>query len=240
MTRGRIDIHGHLLPGIDDGCPSAEDSLACARMLVDAGYTHACCTPHVWPTLARNTVTAIRQRTDELQQQLDAAGVPLRLIPGGEINLEWNWPAIGSAPPAEIASYGLAGKHLLFDFWADTFPDFLPPAVQRLQGLGFTLIMAHPERLIAVQTDPAIADRFIEMDIRLQCNSWCLTDPVGTPTRDVSERLLRDGKYFLLGTDLHNAATLPIRLEGVHRAIEYVGADAVDALTITNPRQLVA
>ena len=239
MTIGRIDVHGHLLPGIDDGCPTVDDSIACAQLLVEAGYSHACCTPHVWPTLQGNTVPAIGSRTVQLQQQLDAAHVPLSLIPGGEINLEWNWPAIGSAPPEQIVSYAFAGKHLLFDFWADTFPEFLPPAVTHLQGLGFTLIMAHPERLVAVQNDPAVADRFIEMGILLQCNSWCLTDPLGTPTRDVSERLLRDGKYFLLGTDLHNLATLPIRLEGVRRAIEFVGAEAVDQLTIAHPRQLL-
>jgi protein-tyrosine phosphatase len=238
MISGRIDVHAHLLPGVDDGCATLDDSVACARMLVAAGYTHACCTPHVWPTLQGNTVVAIRSRTAQLQQQLESIQVPLRLIPGGEINLEWNWPAIGSAPPEQIVSYGLAGKHLLFDFWADTFPDFLPPAVKHLQALGYTLIMAHPERVRAVQDDPAVADRFIEMAILLQCNTWCLTDPTGTPTRDVSERLLRAGRYFLLGTDLHDPATLPIRIEGLRRAIELVGDDAINQLTIANPRQL--
>src|SRR5687768_4955248 len=104
MTTGRIDVHAHLLPGIDDGCSTVEDSIACARLLVEAGYSHACCTPHVWPTLQGNTVPAIASRTRDLQQKLDAAQVPLSLIPGGEINLEWNWPAIGSAPPEQIVS----------------------------------------------------------------------------------------------------------------------------------------
>src|SRR3954452_14084940 len=87
MTTGRIDVHSHLLPGIDDGCASLEESIDCARRLVNAGYTHSFCTPHVWPNLPANNPTEIQQRVSSLQSELFTAQIPLTLIPGGEINL---------------------------------------------------------------------------------------------------------------------------------------------------------
>lgn len=236
---GKIDVHAHLIPGVDDGCQTIEDSLACAREYVRNGYTHAFCTPHVWPTLQENRAERIGQRTKELQQRLDQESIPLTLLPGGEINLEWNWPAIGKYAVEEVVTYALAGRYVLFDFWADMFPEFLPPAAKHLQSLGLKLVMAHPERIKCVQDDPASVDRFLEMGILLQCNTWCLTDRPGLPTRDVSERLLREKKYFLLGTDLHNFKSMKPRMDGVRVAADIVGEAEVKRLTEENPLLLI-
>jgi protein-tyrosine phosphatase len=208
-------------------------------MYVEHGYTHVCCTPHVWPTLQDNTVINIRRRTLALQQELTRAAIPLKLIPGGEINLLWEWPGLREKDLADIVSYGLRGGVLLFDFWADALPDFLGPATEYLQAKGFRLVMAHPERVKAVQHDLSSADRFIAQGILLQCNTWCLRDPPGAPTRQISERLLREGKYHLLGTDLHDFKSMPPRMEGLQKAIDMIGDDAVHLLTVENPRALL-
>jgi protein-tyrosine phosphatase len=60
---GRIDVHAHLIPGVDDGCADVRESIECGRMLVGAGYTHAFCTPHIWPNLPGNNVEEIARRT---------------------------------------------------------------------------------------------------------------------------------------------------------------------------------
>jgi protein-tyrosine phosphatase len=113
LKHGRIDVHAHLLPGIDDGCSNLEQSLECARILVESGYTHAFCTPHIWPNLNHyNRPEEIRQRTDQLQDHLAANGVPLKLFPGGELNLR---PEILFTAPEQIITYGLAGKFCIFD-----------------------------------------------------------------------------------------------------------------------------
>src|ERR1051326_3808231 len=99
ITSGRIDCHAHLLPGVDDGCADLAESIACARMLVAAGDTHAFCTPHIWPNLPHNNVEQIPQRTVALQRVLDEAAVTLQLLPGGELNLR---PEIASMPRERI------------------------------------------------------------------------------------------------------------------------------------------
>src|SRR3982750_2193605 len=101
---GRIDVHSHLLPSVDDGCSTLPESLECARHMVAAGYTHSFVTPHYWPNLKTRAAT-VRQWTRDLQIALDAWRIPLQLFPGGEINLR---PDTSTNDPAELVSYGLA------------------------------------------------------------------------------------------------------------------------------------
>ena len=242
MLRGRVDIHTHLLPGIDDGCPTVEDSAQCARMLVEAGYTHAFCTPHVWPKLPANNVASIRKAVENLQLEYDARKIPLRVVPGGEINLLWGWPELGYLGGAQIVTYGMAGKYALFDFWAEEMSeclDCMGPAVSHLQSLGLTLILGHPERIAALHRDPVSVEWFAERGVLLQMNTWCLTEPQGSPIYEMAARLLREDRYFAFGTDTHNAASMPTRIQGIAVAEEMVGQQQVNRLTIDHPRLLL-
>jgi len=242
---GLVDVHAHLIPGVDDGCLTLDDSLACGRAFVKAGYVRACCTPHIWPQFPANVARNIRRWVGELQAAYDEAGIALKLTAGGEINLESNWPALRLLGREEIVSYGFLGKYVLFDFWAEEFPDYLVPGIEYLQGLGFTLIMAHPERLKVFHRNVDLIERVEKMGVLLQCNSWCLMDPVGTPNRDVSERLLKDRRYFLLGTDTHSSMAahsskgMKSRLAGIERARELAGAGYVEELTVGNAIKVV-
>jgi protein-tyrosine phosphatase len=218
-----------------------DDSARCAGMLVDAGYTHAFCTPHVWPALPHNNIETIVRRVDELQAEYDRRGIPLRVLPGGELNILWGWPALGEVPDGRIISYGMAGRYVLFDFWAEELSDCITcmePAVRHLQSHGLKLILAHPERIAALR-DPIAVDWFVERGVLLQMNTWCLTDQPGTPTYDIAARLLVEGHYFLLGTDCHNAASMPNRIRGLEIAERLVGREILDRLTVGNPRGLI-
>jgi protein-tyrosine phosphatase len=233
---GRIDVHSHLLPGVDDGCADLTESLECARRLVAAGYAHSFCTPHYWPNLKTSAAT-VPQWTTALQTALDAAHIPLRLHPGGEINLR---PGLSDSDPALIVSYGMARKHALIDLWADVLPKFFEPQVRWLQSLGMKVILAHPERMRAVQDEPELADYFQDLGLLMQGNLQCLSDAPGAATRETMEAYLEQGRYFMLGSDLHNLRTLDLRLNGLKRAIELAGAEAIDRLTIQNPGLLLA
>jgi protein-tyrosine phosphatase len=235
-SHGRIDVHAHLLPAVDDGCPTVADSIACARRLVEAGYTHAFCTPHVWPDLPDNNLKLIPHRVVELQQAYDKQQIPLELIPGGEIGLRTQTLAL---EPHEMVTYGLRRRFCLVDFWGNVLPPFFRDAVQHLQWMGLKVILAHPERMRAVQDRPQLADKFSEMGLLLQGNLQCLDDPNDSPTRRLAERYLLEGRYFMLGTDTHNFASLECRMRGLARAIELVGEEAVWTLTRDHPRQLI-
>jgi protein-tyrosine phosphatase len=233
---GRVDVHSHLLPGIDDGCQTLAESLDCARVMVSEGYTHSFCTPHIWPNLPDNSCSTIRRRVADLQSALDAEKIPLRLFPGGEISLRED--TLGTAPDA-LVSYDMCGKFVLIDLWAESLPPFFAPNVRWLQSRGLKVILAHPERMRAVQLDPSLADYFAELGMLLQGNLQCFGDSPHADTRRVAEQYLEEGRYFMLGSDLHNLKSLPIRLNGLKRVIEAVGEEAAWKLTSTNPRQLL-
>lgn len=234
---GRIDVHAHLIPDVDDGCATLEQSVECARVLVANGYSHAFCTPHVWRSLPRNTPEHIRQWTRQVQSAIEESGVPLTVLPGGELSLR---PELADWSREQFVTYGLAGHYLLFDIWADRLPVWFEPTVRHIQSVGITPIIAHPERMRAVQDDPErLADWFTGIGLLMQGNLQCLSDPEEWATRQLVERYLRDGRYFTLGSDTHKPDTLPCRMAGLRRAIEIAGEADVRRLTVDNPRRLL-
>jgi protein-tyrosine phosphatase len=241
MASARIDVHTHLLPGFDDGCKTDEQSLRCASLLVSAGYERAFCTPHLWPNFLKNTPAAIAAGVARLQQRLDSASIPLKLSGGGEINLPSMWPSLKTMADDQIPTYSLAGKYLLFDFWDDQIKSCsdLEPAITHLQSRGLKLVLAHPERVERLQRDPSALDRLIDLGVLLQLNSWCLADPPESPRFTTAVRLLEAGRYFLIGTDLHDPDGMAVRLRGIEVAAEIAGEDALDALMIHNPKMLL-
>jgi len=236
MTAKRIDVHSHLIPGVDDGCPTLEESIRCARMLVAAGYSHCFCTPHIWPTDQRQTRQSLAQWTAQLQDRLAAMDIPLTLLPGGELNLH---PAVTHTPPQRIISMALADRYILVDLWAERLPEFFTPAVKWLQDMGLTVILAHPERMRAVQLDPDLARRFADMGVLLQGNLQCFADHPDANPRLIAEQYLLEGRYFLLGSDTHNVEGLRSRLQGLNNAIALAGQQLIDRLTCENPRKLL-
>ena len=242
LIHGRIDVHTHLLPAVDDGCATVADSMRCARILVDAGYTHAFCTPHIWPSLPGNNIESIPPRVKQLQSHLDKNEIPLRLLPGGELNLHAMWPAIQSWPREQIVTYALAGKYVLFDFWAKCMDDCraaLHDGAAHLRSIDLTPILAHPERITALQDDPDEIDALRNEGVLLQMNLWCLTETPNSPIYRTAVKLLTEEKYFIFGTDCHNPESLPRSIDGLSIATAIVGAEQVKRMTIENPRELI-
>jgi protein-tyrosine phosphatase len=234
-TTGRIDIHSHLLPGVDDGCANVAESIECAKRLVEAGYTHSYCTPHVWTSHPDNNVDVIPRRVEALQAAVDKAGVSLKLMPGGENN----FTELRDLSDEPLVTYGLADKYVLADIWVDALPTYFYDGVRAMRDRGLTVILAHPERMRAVQLEPALGDKLSKLGLLLQGNLQCFGDPPGTPTRKTADLFLKECRYTFLATDLHNAGTLGMRLNGLRNAIELVGNDVVDRLTVHNPCRLM-
>jgi protein-tyrosine phosphatase len=231
----RVDTHSHLLPGVDDGCKTIDESIACAQVLVANGYSHAFCTPHIWHNNRGISRTSVPRLVKALQLELDAAQVPLTLFPGGEMNL---YLGVDKTPPEEVVPLGM-GTYMLVDMWFAELPPFFEGAVEWLQNLGLSVVLAHPERMRAVQDDPALIDYIQSLGVYLQGNLQCFNDRPGAATRTCAEKFLLDGKYFTLGSDTHNPETINARMAGLSRVRELVGEATLDQLTIENPRKLV-
>jgi protein-tyrosine phosphatase len=231
-----IDVHGHLLPALDDGSRSLTESLELARRMVALGYTYFTCTPHIWPEFDQYRPDFIADRTAALQRELDANGIPLKLVPGGELNIDL---PLEYMEDHEIPTYGMMRKFALFDFWHSRLPVHFWPRVDRLRRMGVTPILAHPERIKAFQMDLKLIDEVQRRGLLLQGNLQCLADPIGEPTRDLIELWLRQDRYFMLGSDLHQLEGLPARINGLSRAKEFLGEADLKKLLHDNPLKVI-
>ncbi len=232
---GRIDVHSHLLPGIDDGCADVAESIHCARRMVEAGYSHSFCTPHIWPNL-NNDAHSIKPRVEALQKAFDEAGINLKLMPGGEMHIDRNFTVLS---PDELVSYNNNRKYALFDFWTSEMQEYFEACVNHIKKTGMQPILAHPERIEAIQQSPSVMDWFEEIGLWVQCNLECLGDDERSTRRRLAERWLSENRYFMLGSDLHRTNGMDRRLLGLKRAEEIVGKDKVWELTHTNPGKLI-
>ena len=195
-----IDLHCHILPGIDDGPPSVSESIRMARVAVEAGTTTIACTSHLHPRYP-SAPAAIHEGVRDLQGRLDALDVPLRLAPGGEISLEW-LPRMSDAD-LDMACLG-QGDWLLVEMPFQGWPLRLAETLRDLEIRGYGVILAHPERAAAVQRAPDRMRDIMGRGALVQVNAGSLTGEHGTGARRAAESLLRSGWVHFLASDAHS------------------------------------
>lgn len=233
----RLDIHAHLIPGIDDGCADLDESLDAVATLRRHGYAGTVCTPHIWPELfPGNTPSHIVGLTTLLQQELDRHEVGYRLWPGGELRLfkhAIKWLKQHGVPTLADTRY------VLCDLWEDRWPKHADQTLDYLLDEGYTPILAHPERMNVTRGFEDHLDRIRGKGVLLQGNFNCFTGLEGPLAADRVRQYLRDGRYALMAMDLHRPDTLPARLEGLAMMADEFGAEAVERYTAQAPRDLL-
>lgn len=237
---GRIDIHSHMLPGIDDGCDTIEESLASIAMLQGAGFVGTICTPHLWPDMfPDNTPANIQRWTEALTGVLAQRGIEYALWPGGELRLfkgVIDWMRSHGVPT-------LAGsRYVLLDFWEDKWPKYVDQGLDWLLAEGYQPILAHPERIGIADTDKLVKhlDDITARGVLLQGNFRCMTGEDGYLPDQRIRQFLQESRYWLLAMDMHRPDALPSRLDGMQMVVEEFGQQALDLMTIDRPRIVLA
>lgn len=234
---GRMDLHSHLLPQVDDGCATVEDSLACVRQLLAHGYIGTVCTPHIWGELfPDNTPARIARWVDRLRDRLAAEGLSYHVWAGGELRLHDNavpWMRVHGVPT-------LAGSNcVLTDFWADHWPPFVDRTFTWLLDEGYTPVLAHPERLACPEALFERLDDLAAMGVLLQGNFKPVTGEEGVGPMTIARRLLDEDRYTFLALDMHGPDSLAPRFDGLRLLERELGVDRVNRYIQTAPRDLV-
>ena len=215
-----IDLHSHILPGIDDGARTLADSVDIAWAALKDGITVIAGTPHVrddWPTGAET----MELRVAELRAELQAARVPLEVRPGGEIALDW---AV-KLPAEELRRFGLGGsRYLLVETPYHGWPLQLPDVLLSLRDQGFAPVLAHPERNIEVQARPERLVPLVEAGILVQVTAASVDGRIGRRAAECGHRLIRGRVAHLLASDAHHAS---VRAVGLSAAAKAVGGGAL-------------
>ena len=196
-----IDLHCHLLPGVDDGPGSVRDAVLMARAAADAGTTTVVCTPHMHPRYP-TPPAVVHDGVRDLQARLEAADVPLEVLTGGEIGLE-HLPAMSDADLG-MACLG-RGDWLLLEMPWRGWPLRLPDTLRDLEIRGYGVVIAHPERAEAVQRSPDRMRDIVGRGALVQVNASSLLGEHGREAQRAAATLLRSGWVHFLASDAHSA-----------------------------------
>jgi protein-tyrosine phosphatase len=232
-----LDLHCHILPGIDDGAKTLDDSEALARKLVEIGVSRVVCSSHIQADLYPNTRAKLLPLVASTQAHLDALGIGLQLVPGSEVRMDPE-----SCVPESWLTIGDRGTHMLVE---------MPPGMPLigsmeailfdLQARGITPIVAHPERQAPLQKDPEILARWIDRGILAQGTLCALAGAAGEKTVQALESFLQRGLIAFMGTDAHNVDRRVRDLDlAVQRLEEVVGAENARLIRFHNPQALLA
>jgi protein-tyrosine phosphatase len=232
-----IDLHCHILPGVDDGAGSPDEALSMARIAVADGIRRLVATPHQsgWDGARCRTVAA---QVQNLQRELNVCDITLTLYCGVEMYLS---PDLLQRTGEERAHTLNRSRYILLELPATDYPLYTDEVIFALQLRGLTPVLAHPERNLAVQDDPNHMLRLVERGVLGQLTASSLLDSADRRSRLTAERLLEHGLAHILATDGHDAAQRTPRLaEGVRAAARIVGRERAESMVTEIPEAILA
>lgn len=229
-----IDLHSHILPGVDDGPATLEESLELARSAASDGIRVIAATPHVrddYPT----TPTTMERLLAELRAAIRGEGIPIDVRPGGEIAIAW----LDRLSEEDLVRFGLGGSphYLLVEFPYAGWPLSLHEWVFRLVTRQITPVIAHPERNADVQANPDELRPLVDAGALVQITAASLDGRIGRSSKAAAMGLIDRGLAHLLASDAH---TPDVREAGLKVAAEAVGDAALARwMTLEMPMAIV-
>lgn len=232
-----IDLHCHLLPGIDDGAPDEATSLAMARIAVADGIRTTACTPHIYPGLYENDAAGIRSRVAALQRRLFEEGIPLGLTLGADAHLT---PELLGRLKAGTAPSLAGGRYFLLEPPHTVAPPRFSEAMFDFVGAGYTPVLTHPERLTWIRQHYAVFVALVKSGVWMQVTAGSLTGRFGKEARYFGEKMLDEGLVHLLATDAHGVRhRAPLLAEGRDAAAKWVGPEEARRLVVDRPQAIL-
>jgi len=232
-----IDLHCHILPGLDDGSPDLATSLEMARVALDDGIETIVATPHCFVD-AGPTPAQIRTATRQLQAALADHNLPLTVLPGAEVRAHPQLAEMVSR--GQVMTIADGGDYLLLEPPFIGIPNYLEQLCFELQIAGITPILAHPERADLVRRQLEVCERLVERGCLIQVNAPSLRREYGRTIARIAADLIRSDLAHIVASDAHNATYHSPVLSKVRRTVvQAAGDDAFHRMTQLVPARLI-
>lgn len=232
-----IDLHSHILPGIDDGSKSLEMSLDMARIAVDDGIATMACTPHIYPGMYMNDAQGIAAARDRLQAEFDQRGIRLKLLTGADVHLV---PDLLDGLRAGRVPTLAQSRYVLLEPSHHVAPPRFQESAFQLVAAGYTPVITHPERLTWVEDYYPVFVEMIKQGCWMQVTAGALTGMFGPRAKYWGERFIGEGHTHILATDAHSSRRRVPQLSAALRIAEKaLGREEAARLVLERPEAII-
>ena len=233
LPAGFVDVHCHMLPGIDDGADSWEQSLEMARMASGDGTRMVIVTPHQLGNFAHNHGDMIRERTTQFQDALNQHEIPLNVLPGADVRIEPDM--IRGLHSGEVLSLADRKKHVLLELPHELyFP--LEGIISDLAANGMVGILSHPERNQGILKNPDVLLPLVERGCVMQITAGSLLGSMGPACEQFCHWMIERDIVHIMATDAHGTKSRrPLMRRAFDRLAELSSKDVAVQACCTNP-----
>jgi protein-tyrosine phosphatase len=238
-----IDLHAHILPGLDDGAQTWEESLEMARMAVADGITVMVATPHLYQGRSPdpewvNTKEVILECLAQFRQKLAGERIPLEVLPGCDFPL--GFESLQLLEQGLALTLNDAQRYLLLELPDTALPPALEDICFQLQSRCLTPIITHPERHVLIQERPEKLARLIDLGCLVQLTASSLTGGFGRRVKKIARQMVKAGYVHLLATDTHSPHHRPPLLSpAVKELTRLAGEEQAQAMVTQIPAKII-
>jgi protein-tyrosine phosphatase len=230
-----VDLHSHFLPGLDDGADSLATCLSMMRALAEMGFSDLCATPHQFAGRFQPSLDEVRLTFDQVCREAATVLPAVRLLLGAENY--WDDVFASRLRKGETPCYD-GGKAFLFEINPAIMPPRLETSLFDIRVSGRLPVLAHPERYLAVQRDPAVAEG-LGRQAALLVDLAALSGAGDRAEVKTARRLVEQGLAHAAASDMHAPEDGPAIVSGLAWIEKRLGADAVRQLLSDNPRRIL-
>lgn len=232
-----IDIHSHILPGIDDGAVSLEDSINIVRELSEQGVTDIIATPHfVNETIYTSPRFMNKALLHRLAQSLSDEGIEVNLYLGNEIYIDRDIPSLLRS--AKISALN-DSEYLLVELpMSGEYPNS-EDILSELINMGHKVILAHPERYVSFQNDSKKIQKYSELGVLFQCNMGSFIRQYGKHSEKLALKLAKEDQIFALGSDIHHVRGDDSISQAKKKLRKYYTERELHQILVDNPGKIV-
>lgn len=233
-----IDIHAHILPGLDDGAKTIDESLAMVQTAMQNGTTILVATPHVSTGSFETSKEEILTAVANINKELSRVGCELLVLPGAEYSLEPSLPK--RLADGELLTINNIGRHLMIELPSVFIPDNTEQILYEIQLQGVTPIIAHPERNYYLSRHPELLQIFLKRGVLSQITSASVTGWFGHQIRKTALKFIKLGLVHCLATDAHTVTGRNMVLKPAYELVRRKwGQDYAQILVYDNPCRII-
>ena len=232
-----IDFHSHIIPGVDDGSKSVEETYNLILEAKEAGFTDIIMTSHFTSHYYEPKPYELKLWKEKLQELIKIKEIDINLHSGMEVYVSNRLEElIKNEKLLTIAD----SKYILIELPINASINYLDNILYILDTFGLKLILAHPERYIYVQDNPSIIDDYISKGILLQCNFGSIIGQYGKNAEHIIKRMLKNGQVDFLGSDCHRENTVYKTIpEAVRKIKSLIGEEEFNKIAVLNPKKVL-